>query len=41
MLVVNGRLLPMVRAFIKSVDVKKKEIVIDDLPVGLLDGEPL
>ena len=41
MLVVNGRLLPMVRAFIKSVDVKKKEIVIDDLPIGLLDGEPL
>jgi ribosomal 30S subunit maturation factor RimM len=41
MLVVNGRLLPMVRAFVKSVDTKTKEIVIDDLPVGLLDGEPL
>ena len=41
MLVVNGRLLPMVRAFVKSIDVKKKEIVIDDLPAGLLDGEPL
>ncbi len=41
MLVINGRLLPMVRAFVKSIDVKKKEIVIDDLPTGLLDGEPL
>jgi 16S rRNA processing protein RimM len=41
MLVVNGRLLPMVRAFIKSVDVKKKEIVVDELPEGLLDGEAL
>jgi 16S rRNA processing protein RimM len=41
MLVVNGRLLPMVRAFVKSVDTKTKEIVVDDLPVGLLEGEPL
>jgi len=40
MLVVNGRLLPMVRAFVKSIDVKKREIVVDDLPAGLLDGEP-
>ena len=41
MLVVNGRFLPMVRAFIKNIDLKKKEIVVDDLPEGLLDGEPL
>lgn len=41
MLVVGGRLLPMVAAFIKSVDVKKREIVVNDLPSGLLDGEPL
>ncbi|HEX8806142.1 MAG TPA: ribosome maturation factor RimM [Candidatus Aquilonibacter sp.] len=41
MLVVSGRLLPMVAAFIKHIDTKKKEIVVDDLPAGLLDGEPL
>ncbi len=41
MLVVGGRLLPMVRAFIRSVDITKKEIVVDDLPQGLLDGESL
>jgi 16S rRNA processing protein RimM len=41
MLVVNGRFLPMVRAFIKNIDLSKKEIVVDDLPEGLLDGEPL
>jgi 16S rRNA processing protein RimM len=41
MLVVNGRFLPMVRAFIKNIDLEKKEIVVDDLPEGLLDGEPL
>jgi 16S rRNA processing protein RimM len=37
MLVVNGQLLPMVRAFIKNIDVTKREIVVDDLPQGLLD----
>ncbi|HUA09836.1 MAG TPA: ribosome maturation factor RimM [Candidatus Acidoferrales bacterium] len=41
MLVVGGRLLPMVRAFIRSIDLEKKEIVVDDLPEGLLEGEPL
>jgi 16S rRNA processing protein RimM len=39
MLVVNGRLLPMVRAFIHGIDTTKKEIVVDDLPIGLLEGE--
>ena len=37
MLVLGGRLLPMVRAFIRSIDIKAKEIVVDDLPEGLLD----
>jgi 16S rRNA processing protein RimM len=41
MLVVAGRLLPMVAAFVKQIDISKKEIVVDDLPVGLLEGEPL
>jgi 16S rRNA processing protein RimM len=41
MLVVGGHLLPMVAAFIKEIDIKKKEIVVNDLPSGLLDGEPL
>jgi 16S rRNA processing protein RimM len=41
MLVVGGHLLPMVGAFIKNIDIKKREIVVDDLPHGLLDGEPL
>ncbi len=41
MLVVGGHLLPMVAAFIKSIDTNKKEIIVDDLPQGLLDGEPL
>ena len=41
MLVVDGRLLPMVGAFIQSIDTNKKEIVVHDLPSGLLDGEPL
>ncbi len=41
MLVVDGRLLPMVGAFIASIDIKKKEIVVHDLPAGLLDGEPV
>ena len=37
MLVIAGQLLPMVRAFIRSIDTTKKEIVVDDLPAGLLD----
>jgi len=41
MLVVGGHLLPMVAAFIRSIEIKKKEIVVHDLPSGLLDGEPL
>jgi 16S rRNA processing protein RimM len=41
MLVVGGRLLPMVAAFIKEIDIEKREIVVHDLPSGLLDGEPL
>jgi 16S rRNA processing protein RimM len=41
MLVVNGHLVPMVRAFIRSIDIKKREIVVHDLPEGLLKGEPL
>jgi 16S rRNA processing protein RimM len=41
MLVIDGRFLPMVRAFIRSIDIKKKEIVVNDLPQGLLDGESL
>ena len=39
MLVVGGHLLPMVHAFIRSIDTKKKEIIVDDLPIGLLNGE--
>lgn len=38
MLIVGGRMLPMVGAFIKSVDVKKREIVVD-VPPGLLDDD--
>lgn len=38
MLVVRGQLVPMVRAFITSIDVRAKRIVVD-LPAGLLDGE--
>jgi 16S rRNA processing protein RimM len=41
MLIVGGRMLPMVRAFIRSIDIKTKEIVVDDLPAGLLDGDAL
>lgn len=36
MLVVNGKLVPMIREFIKSIDTKAKRIVVD-LPLGLLD----
>lgn len=39
MLVVRGQLVPMVGAFIKSIDIAAKRIVVD-LPAGLLDGEP-
>lgn len=38
MLVVRGQLVPMVGAFIKSIDVAAKRITVD-LPTGLLDGE--
>lgn len=38
MLVVHGKLVPMVEAFIQSVDVARKTIVAD-LPAGLLDEE--
>ncbi len=41
MLVVGGRLLPMVGAFIRNIDIKKKEIVVHDLPSGLLDDEEM
>jgi len=36
MLVVGGKLVPMVGAFIKSIDINAKRIVVD-LPLGLLD----
>jgi 16S rRNA processing protein RimM len=38
MLVVNGRLVPMVREFIKSIDIQAKRIVVE-LPAGLLDDK--
>lgn len=38
MLVVGGKLVPMVRAFIKSIDTNSKKIIVD-LPPGLLDEE--
>lgn len=38
MLVVRGQLVPMVAAFIISIDLAEKRIVAD-LPAGLLDGE--
>jgi 16S rRNA processing protein RimM len=38
MLVVNGHMVPMVAAFIKSIDVNAKRITVD-LPAGLLDPE--
>ncbi len=38
MLLVAGRMLPMVRAFIRSIDVASKMIVVD-VPPGLLDDE--
>lgn len=36
MLVVNGKLVPMVAAFIKNVDITSKRITVE-LPLGLLD----
>lgn len=37
MLVVNGQRVPMVGAFIKSIDVLKKRQIVVDLPLGLLE----
>jgi 16S rRNA processing protein RimM len=37
MLIVRGQMLPMVQAFIRSIDVEAKTIVVDDIPPGLLD----
>jgi 16S rRNA processing protein RimM len=36
MLVIDGMMLPMVKAFIQSIDVASKSIVVKDLPEGLL-----
>ena len=36
MLIVNGKMVPMVAAFIKSIDTANKRIIVD-LPAGLLD----
>jgi 16S rRNA processing protein RimM len=36
MLMVGGRMLPMVRAFIRSIDIAAKRVVVD-IPPGLLD----
>ena len=38
MLIVAGRMLPMVKAFIRSIDMEKKEIVVE-VPAGLLDDD--
>ena len=38
MLVVGGRLLPMVKAFVRSIDTSKKRIVVE-VPRGLLDDD--
>lgn len=38
MLLVDGRMLPMVKAFVRSIDVGAKKIVVD-VPLGLLDDE--
>ena len=38
MLIVSGKMLPMVSAFIQSIDMKKKEILVD-VPPGLLDAD--
>lgn len=39
MLVVNGRMVPMVKAFVRSVDVAKKVVEVGDLPLGLLNDD--
>ena len=38
MLIVGGRMLPMVKAFVRSIDLNKKEIVVE-VPAGLLDDD--
>ncbi len=38
MLIVGGRMLPMVRAFIRSIDTPAKRIVVE-VPPGLLDDD--
>ncbi len=38
MLIVDGRMLPMVRAFVRSIDLAAKRIVVD-VPPGLLDDD--
>jgi 16S rRNA processing protein RimM len=40
MLIVGGRMLPMVKAFIRSIDTRAKTIVVD-VPKGLLDDDAL
>jgi len=37
MLVTRAGMLPMVRAFVREVDLENREIVVGDLPEGLLD----
>jgi 16S rRNA processing protein RimM len=39
MLVVNGRMVPMVKAFVRSIDIEKKSIEVGGLPLGLLDDD--
>jgi len=40
MLIVRGRMLPMVGAFIRSIDIKAKEIIVE-VPPGLLDDDSI
>ena len=40
MLIVNGRMLPMVKAFVHSIDLGNKRIIVD-VPPGLLDDNAL
>ena len=40
MLFVSGRMLPMVKAFIREIDIARKRIVVD-VPPGLLDDDAL
>jgi len=39
MLVVNGRMVPMVKAFVRSIDIAKKIVEVGGLPLGLLDDD--